>query len=215
MGAPMDDCWNRIGVRGDGSCAELATCVHCRNCSSYSAAATQLLLRELTAEQLDEATEAVSRPVEDARGDLASAIIFRLGSEWFALPPLAFHEITEPRPIRPLPHRRGGAVLGLAAVRGELLVCLSLARVMGLADAGEPQPNSRLIVISHPGGRMAFPVDEVRSIHAYHAHELKALPATIARTDKNFADGLLAWSGRSVGRLDGSRLAEALNRSVA
>jgi chemotaxis-related protein WspD len=29
----LDDCWNRIGVRGDGSCRELEQHIHCHNCS--------------------------------------------------------------------------------------------------------------------------------------------------------------------------------------
>ena len=37
--AAIDDCWNRIGVRGDGSCPELKQYVHCRNCPVYSAGA--------------------------------------------------------------------------------------------------------------------------------------------------------------------------------
>jgi chemotaxis-related protein WspD len=215
MEVVMDDCWNRIGVRGDASCAELATCAHCRNCPVYSAAAARLLDRALTADRLDEATRDVARPADEVAEGAATAIVFRIGAEWFALSPLAFDEIVEPLPIRALPHRRGGAVLGLVSVRGELLVCLSLARVIGLADTGQPAPCGRLIVVSHVAGRIAFPVDEVCSIHAYQARELKELPATVARTASNFADGLLAWSGRVVGRLDGARLADVLNRSVA
>ena len=37
--AGLNDCWNKIGVRGDGSCPELARHVHCRNCPVYSASA--------------------------------------------------------------------------------------------------------------------------------------------------------------------------------
>lgn len=215
MTAKIEDCWNRIGVRGDASCAELATCAHCRNCPAYSSAAAGLLQREATAEGLASATEAVADRTEDAEHEAASAIVFRLGSEWFALSPLAFDEIADPRPIRPLPHRRGGALLGLAAVRGELLTCLSLASVMGLPSAADPPPGARLVVVSHPEGRLAFPVDEVRSIHAYRTHELKAAPATAGRNGASFVDALLPWSGRMVGRLDGARLADALNRSAA
>lgn len=210
----MNDCWNRIGVHGDASCPELTARVHCRNCPTYSAAAASLLERDLPPARLDEATDDVGRSVEAAADGAASAIIFRVGAEWFALSPLAFDEVIEPRTIRALPHRRGGAVLGLVNVRGELLVCLSLPRVMGLPDAGAP-PGGRLIVISHAEGRIAFPVDEVRSIHAYHVGELKELPATVARAASNFADALFPWSDRMVGRLDGARLADALNRSVA
>ena len=37
--AIVNDCWNRIGVRGDRSCPELKQYVHCRNCPVYSAGA--------------------------------------------------------------------------------------------------------------------------------------------------------------------------------
>lgn len=215
MGVRTDDCWNRIGVGGDASCAELASCAHCRNCAVYSSAAARLLDRALTEERLAQSTEEVARPIQEAAGDTASAIIFRLGAEWFALTPLAFDEIAEPRPIRPLPHRRGGAVLGLVNIRGELVVCLSLARVMSLPGAAEPPQEGRLIVLGHAEGRVAFPVDEVRSITAYEAGEVKALPATMPRASASFADGLLICSGRAVGRLDSARLADALNRSLA
>ena len=43
---PLDDCWNRIGVRGDASCPELARHVHCHNCPVHAAAALALLDRE-------------------------------------------------------------------------------------------------------------------------------------------------------------------------
>jgi len=215
MAQAMDDCWNRIGVRGDSSCPELAACAHCRNCSAYSAAAGKLLDRNPSEEQLHRATEDVARPVPQRATDGASAIIFRLGAEWFALSPLAFEEITEARTIRSLPHRRGGPVLGLVNVRGELVICLSLAHVMGMPEGGSPPQGGRLIVFSHPDGRIAFPVDEVRRVHGYEARQLKALPATVSRGVASFADGLLTWSGQTVGRLDSGRLAEALSRSLA
>ena len=41
----LDDCWNRIGVFGQRSCPELLSCVHCRNCSVYSAAGHSLFER--------------------------------------------------------------------------------------------------------------------------------------------------------------------------
>ncbi len=41
----VDDCWNRIGVRGDKTCERLAEHVHCRNCPVHAAAANRLLDR--------------------------------------------------------------------------------------------------------------------------------------------------------------------------
>ena len=41
----VDDCWNRIGIRGDKSCERLPEHVHCRNCPVYAAAAKRILDR--------------------------------------------------------------------------------------------------------------------------------------------------------------------------
>jgi Magnesium chelatase, subunit ChlI len=38
------DCWNQIGVFGDGTCPELAKVIHCRNCPVYAAGGRSLLL---------------------------------------------------------------------------------------------------------------------------------------------------------------------------
>ncbi len=45
MSEALDDCWNRIGVQGDQSCARLPLAVHCRNCEVYAAAAKAVLDR--------------------------------------------------------------------------------------------------------------------------------------------------------------------------
>src|ERR1700674_3487561 len=118
----VNDCWNRIGVGGDGSCVELEQHVHCRNCPIYSAAALSLLDRDLPdAYQSDWADHfAQAKPSREA--DTHSAIIFRIGPEWFAFPTLLFDEIAELRTIHSLPHQRSGAVLGLVNVRGELII---------------------------------------------------------------------------------------------
>ena len=47
--AAINDCWNRIGVRGDASCPELKQYGHCRNCPVFASAALTLLDRELPA----------------------------------------------------------------------------------------------------------------------------------------------------------------------
>ena len=117
----INDCWNRIGVRGDGSCPELEQYAHCRNCPVYSAAALTLLDRELPAGYAGRMDRPFRRTQEARRSRiLHSAIIFRIGAEWFALPTLALDEVAELRTIHSLPHRRSGVVLGLVNVRGEL-----------------------------------------------------------------------------------------------
>lgn len=217
----IDDCWNRIGVRGDASCPELRQHVHCRNCPVYSAAALTLLDRDLPADYLSAWTGHFARGRQVQEADTHSAIIFRIGSEWFALPTLLFDEVAEQRPIHSLPHRRGGTVLGLVNVRGELLICVSLGKLLGLGDAALPTPDQdgiarrRLVVIRYEGGRVAFPVDEVHSTHRYHPHELKAVPATVVKAASAHTKAVLSWQDKTVGYLDDQLLVHTLNRSVA
>lgn len=56
-GAVVNDCWNKIGVRGDGSCPELARYVHCRNCPVYFAGAGAVLDRPAPSDYLAEWTD--------------------------------------------------------------------------------------------------------------------------------------------------------------
>src|SRR5215208_1473024 len=104
----INDCWNRIGVRGDVSCPELVQHAHCRNCPVFAAAALTLLDRELPAGYAAEWMVYISQKRDRAKGaERQSAILFRLGAEWFALPTAAVDEVAELRGMHSLPHRRG------------------------------------------------------------------------------------------------------------
>src|SRR5262249_49367640 len=112
--AAVDDCWNRIGVHGDGSCSELKQHVHCRNCPVDTAAATELLNAALPGTYLDEWTSHVARAkVDDVAVDTRSVVVFRIGDEWLALATPVVIEVAATRPIHSLPHRQNRVVLGL------------------------------------------------------------------------------------------------------
>ena len=217
----INDCWNKIGVRGDRSCVELEPHVHCRNCPVYSAAALTLLDREYPPEHLSEWTAHFAGRKKLEQPDAHSAIIFRIASEWFALPTSALDEVAEPRTIHSLPHLRSSVVLGLVNVRGELLICVSLAKMLRL---GEPTSvdaerkgfnTKRLVVIRHNSRRVAFPTDDVQSIHRYHPRELKSVPASIAQAAAAYTNALLPLQGKTVGCLDDQLLTQALDRIIA
>src|SRR5207245_3873954 len=99
----IDDCWNRIGVRGNKSCVELERHIHCRNCPTYASAASGLLDRGLPADHLAEWTAHFARPKAAENTSVFSVVIFRVGNEWLALPTTIFHEIAALRPIYSLP----------------------------------------------------------------------------------------------------------------
>ncbi len=217
----INDCWNKIGVRGDGSCPELEQYAHCRNCPVFATAALTLLDRDLPAGYAAGWMSHIAQKRTGSKGSIRhSAIILRLGAEWFAFPTLAVDEIVELPRIHSLPHRRSGTVLGLVNVHGELVVCASLGRTLGLDETvtGEADrtgaTGGRLVVVRSESGRIAFPVNEVQRTHRYDPSDLKSVPATLARSAANYTRGILAWRDRAVGCLDDQLVIQAMNRAI-
>ncbi len=221
-GAGVDDCWNSIGVHGDRSCHELITCVHCRNCPVFAAGAVGLLDGALPASQVAEWTDHFAQPKDRADVGAQSVVIFRIGAEWLALPAPVVMEVANLLPVHSLPHRRNGIVLGVANVRGQLLVCVSLGRIVG-AEPLAPAPArgqrttayARLLVIRRDDVRVVCPVDEVQGLHHAAARELARIPTTLARATGAYSTALIEWGDRSVGILDDQLLFYSLKRSLA
>ena len=220
----LDGCWNKIGVHGDSTCALLRQHVHCRNCSVYSEAAVRLLEGERCDDDLRHWTQSVARAERLEERGAESLIVFRVEMEWLALPTTSFQEIASVRMIHSLPHRRNGVILGLANIRGELLVCASLHHLLGLeAAAVAPQhgpletrgSQARFIVIQHGGDRAVCPVDEVAGVERIGARHFQALPDTVARAAASYTRGLLAWRDRSLNVLDAERLFHTFTRSMS
>jgi len=217
----IDDCWNKIGVQGDGSCPELAEYIHCHNCPVYSSAAATFLDRDLPGNHLAEWTSHFAKEKQVAEQNTLSVVLFRIGAEWFALPVAVFKEISELKTIHSLPHRRDEVVLGLVNFRGELLICVSLAKILNAGEASEIKPNPRhavhpyLLIISDGGHRLVFPVDEVGGIHHFNAKDVKQVPATVADAQLTYTTGILAWRNQTVGYLDAGLLFHNVGKSLS
>jgi chemotaxis-related protein WspD len=217
---PINDCWNHIGVHGDTSCVELAQHLHCRNCPVYSTSAQRLLNAPLPPDYANFWTRHFAQASVIAETATQSAIIFRLGTEWLALPTVLCSEVAGMRSIHSLPHRRDKAVLGITNVRGELLVCLSLATILGLSasapsgHASHTMTVQRLLVFRGVAAAVVFPVDEVDGVYRYGAAHLTEVPATVSKTQATYTKAILWWSQRTVGVLDEQRLFTTIDRSL-
>ncbi|MFI4914733.1 MAG: chemotaxis protein CheW [Steroidobacterales bacterium] len=218
--AAVHDCWNRIGVLGDASCAELAQHIHCRNCPVYSAAAVALLDIELPPDFLRHWTTQVAQEKALIELDTHSVLVFRIAAEWLALRAGVLQEIVSSRAIHSIPHRRDGVVLGLVNIRGELLVCFSLQQILGpqpaadLAQEKNRVAAGRLLVIQSDGGRAVCPVDEVLGLARFRPRELTPVPATVAKSAATYTRSMLCWQQRAVGLLDEQLLLHTVNRSL-
>lgn len=217
------DCWNVIGVTGDRSCAELTAHTHCRNCPSYASAAATRLDRPVADEAIDVATEYYAAPREVENAASASCFVFRLGAEWLAIPMALLDEVVTTRATHSLPHRRGAVKIGVISVRGDIVVHVSLAGLLGIPDdAASPagvhahrQSAPRVVVLADRRGRIAISVDEVMGIHRYDPVVLRPVPATLGQAMVSYASALLAVGDRIVGVLDGTRMLASLSHALS
>jgi len=224
--APLENCWNRIGTRGDGSCEHLAHYVRCLNCPVFEEAAARML---------DRPAPRTARAPEAGRGHAGQSgaahgegsLVFRVGAEWLALTAQALRYVGEARAIHSLPHRRSPAVLGVVNVRGVLTLAASLAELLRIdasasaaAHAAAPggalarPATPRLLVAEWGGETTAFPVDDVEGVAYFGKDDLLPAPATLAHAAGRHVRGVFAWRGRSVGVLEPDALFGALTRSL-
>jgi chemotaxis-related protein WspD len=220
------DCWNGIGVSGDGSCPELRAFIHCRNCPVFAAAARTFFDRPapegyLTdwsrwlagCDGLDQrqGEEAEDKKEGDAQaeGAGASVLIFGLGAEWLAFRTQAIAEVTTPRPVHRVPHRSNQIFAGLVNLRGQVQLCVSLH---GLLGVDVPAPPARLVVL-HDRDRAetwAFGADLVLGVQRVPRSQWRGVPGTLINPAVGFSQAVLSWNGRSVGLLDEQRVFAAL-----
>jgi chemotaxis-related protein WspD len=184
--------------------------------------ATRLLDREVPEASLRASTEHVAAKKSIVELGTKSVVIFRIGTEWFALPTDVFQEIGDRCTVRRLPNHRGGILSGLVNIRGELLLCVALGVILGLDKATEGQriakSNSaeRLMICKRGDARLAFQVNEVHGLHRYHPRELRSAPATLAKAAVGiYTLGVMPWKDTIVGCLDDELLFYTLNKGLA
>lgn len=222
---PQPECWRTIGISGDQSCPELATYIHCRNCPVLAEAARTFFDRNAPAGYLDAWREILEEPAAAAETESTSVLVFRLGTEWFALPAAVLVEVTTPRPLHRIPHRGGGGLAGLVNIRGQLQLCMSLHALLGLS--GGPQPAAatatesaaRFLVVERTGEagveRWVLGVDEVAGVHRVTRAAIRAVPSTVSQAQARCSTALFEWQERTVGLLDEVRVFAGLRGMVS
>ena len=210
-----DACWRRIGVAGDRSCPELAQYVHCRNCPVYAGAAQHNLQRPVEADYRDAWARELARPLPPPARTDAAAMAFRVGTEWLAVPLALATEVAPLAPVHRLPHRDGGALLGVVNVGGRLLPAVSLARLMGVDTDTAPPPAgrhafARLLVLAPGGRRVALPVDEVHGVLRHAQDAMRPPAANVGRAPSPLVAGMIADGALAAALLDTARLAAQL-----
>jgi chemotaxis-related protein WspD len=116
--------------------------------------------------------------------------------------------------------------MGIANIRGELQLCVSLRALLGidgadrLSDHGAPVPTEsgpspcRLLVCENRERRWAFAVDEVAGVHRVRSDHLGNVPSTIGKSVNRLVCAVFTGEKRSVGRLDTNRLFDSLEERI-
>ena len=211
------DCWNRIGVWGDGSCPELPAAVHCHNCPIFAAAGRRFFEAAAPAGYGEEWAERLAAPMDESAGDLETILVFRIGEEWLALPIRVLVEVISIRTVIRVPHR-AGLLAGLVNIRGELQLCVRMGQLLGIEVPTAPLPGDssipRLLVIRRDTEEWVFPVDEVDRVRRFPTKNLDRAPATLERAAAKLTRGVFATPGRSIGYLNDEILFQSLRTKL-
>jgi chemotaxis-related protein WspD len=219
--AVLDDCWNRIGIRGDQSCGKLVQHVHCRNCEVYAGAAQRNLQRHVDAGYKDEWASHFRGADQAAENKDSSGLVFRIGREWLSLPTRMFMSVAPQAKPHALPHRggKGRGLLGIVNVGGTLYPCMSLAALLGVdesdvAPTGKRHTFARLLVIQWEEQAYALPVADLHGILRYSSAAVKAPAATINKGLSRFLSGVLTQDDMRIGCLDAALVGYQLARNL-
>jgi chemotaxis-related protein WspD len=206
----IESCWNVIGIEGDQSCEQLSKYIHCRNCPNYSTSGLNLLERPIPEQYRQEWTDLLATlPTLDSSGNLLASpslkvVIFRLQQEWLALPTEIFKEATPPTVIHTIPHRSNQILRGLVNIRGELLLCVSLSKLLHLevvhhaVPALSPVVYSRLVVVEKADQKWVFAVDELYGVERFEQYELQPAPQSSTKSMCSYTKGLFHWQPASL-----------------
>jgi len=100
-------------------------------------------------------------------------VVFSLGSEEYALPIGAVHEIirfTEPRSVA----SEDAWIRGVIGLRGKIIPIFDLAARMEL-DRGDSEPG-KIVIVETPAGQVGVMVDEVEEVLTVGPEQLDAVP---------------------------------------
>lgn len=205
------DCWNRIGVRGDRSCRELEHYVHCRNCPAYAQAAQRTLQIPVDTSYREAWAERLRQPHLQAQMGDASALLFRIGCQWLAVPAAMVQSVAPLAPVHRLPHRDRAGLLGVVNIGGRLAPAIALGPLLGIDSAGSPDIDGRhvfprLLVIEAGARSCALPVTELHGMVRYGSGTMTAPH----QPHSALLDGVIAHDGMQAGLLNGALLSRRI-----
>jgi chemotaxis signal transduction protein len=181
----------------------------------------RLLDRPVDPADLDAGAALAALPAESAGAQSVRLLVFRIGEETAALPAKLLRRVTPVARASPIPHRTSGVLRGVCNIRGELVLCADLHRLLGLpARGGGEHPDAasdprRMVVIGPADDSWAFEVDALSGVENVDPAKFRAPPVTVEYAIGNFTLSVTEIGGRSVTILDGERILAGFKAGLA
>ena len=211
-------CWRSIGIwsKGVSSCPKLKEMLHCRNCSEFTLQGRALFDIKASDDYLHEWQEFLSEERHEVLKSLESVLIFRLGHEWFAFRTAALKEIVEPCKIHRIPNKTEEALMGLANIKGELHLCFSLHKLLGIELRDENiSSKQKFMILEKDGFSWVFPADEISGINKYNMEDVGNIPVTVSKSDANYIKEIFHFDHRNTAYLDDELILYSLKRRIS
>lgn len=183
---------------------------------------SDLLQRPYPKGYQEEWAESLKHSALEEEIEKLSLLVFRIKTEWFALPTHIIIEIIRDAFIHSLPHMHSDVILGITNVQGELRIAISMQHLLGIPNLKMSDITcytfskySRNIVIGQKNNIFVFPVDEIYGLVHIKLDDIQETPISISKSLKNFFSGIfeLPEDKLPVGLLNEKLILNALNEN--
>ena len=131
-----------------------------------------------------------------------SVVLFRVQNNWFGIQAAFFAEIQNGSQIHRVPYRSNAIFKGLVNVRGELILCFSLAELLKIPTAMSTEFSSvqrrRIAIIRTPEHKIGVPVDQMQGVFGIPEHLIEAAPAEVQSRSQGIIRQITLIKGFSV-----------------
>jgi len=174
---------------------------------------TSFFQKESPEDYLQAWSEEVAQAKQEIHRKDRGAMVIRLGSEYVAWSGLSCLTVLTARTIHSVPHRPHPVLKGLAAIKGQLIPCFSLARLLDMKDKHDAD-EQHLILIGEAGNPLGMLVEHIETYIQFHHQKVHALPSNLSKSGECYSQGMLDWNNQKVPLLDESLVISGFERCM-
>ena len=208
-------CWQIDGTAGNRSCEKLSQYIHCSKCPERIKHGQAFFDRTPPEDYLIEWKDKLSE--SEAFPDISDRqqiVVFRIGTDLFAIPSRRIVDITGTKEIHKIPFKSNDVFLGTANFSGELRLCVSIHKVLTQEQADDIATDrhkvyKRMLTIIRDNSSWAFHVEEIIAVKYIYSSSIKAADASAT-----YSLGSISLEDQQVHILDHHLLCSSFERSV-